>query len=232
MKSNLFSLSAIIAVILFLQGCDSSGFKPEHGDILFQTGDCGSYCQSIQKVTESYGDLQFTHNGIAVHDSDGVYVLEAVRNGVTKTPLKEFLQRHTDEDGCPKVAVGRLKKEHQKHIDPAVEYIRAQTGKPYNAAFTLNNDSSFYCAELIYRGFEEAAPATVFKPEPMTFNDPETNELFPGWKEYFDDLGMEVPEGEPGINPGLMSTSDELDMVHSYFCNVAEDLIMLEVVRP
>ena len=50
----------------------------------------------------------------------------------------------------------------------------------------------------------------------MTYKDPDTDSLFPIWEEYFAELKVPVPEGEPGLNPGGMSTSEYLDIVHFY----------------
>jgi hypothetical protein len=50
----------------------------------------------------------------------------------------------------------------------------------------------------------------------MTFIDPDTHQTFPVWETYFADLGVPIPEGKPGINPGLMSRSNKLDIVHVY----------------
>ena len=50
----------------------------------------------------------------------------------------------------------------------------------------------------------------------MTFKDPETKKIMPIWKEYYKNLNTEVPEGEIGINPGIMSISKKIDIVHHY----------------
>lgn len=50
----------------------------------------------------------------------------------------------------------------------------------------------------------------------MTFKSPGSDEITEGWKEYFDKLHLPVPEGELGINPGAMSQSDVIDIVHYY----------------
>ena len=36
------------------------------------------------------------------------------------------------------------------------------------------------------------------------------------WKEYFEDLNIPIPEGEPGINPGGISLSNKIDIIHNY----------------
>ena len=75
----------------------------------------------------------------------------------------------------------------------------------------------FYCSELIYYAFKEAnLGKPVFQLRPMTFNDPDTNEPFSVWVEYFNELNKPIPEGQPGLNPGSMSRSIYLDIIHHY----------------
>jgi hypothetical protein len=50
----------------------------------------------------------------------------------------------------------------------------------------------------------------------MTFKAPGSDETLPAWREYFAKLGIDVPEGQPGINPGGISRSPVLDIVYSY----------------
>ena len=54
----------------------------------------------------------------------------------------------------------------------------------------------------------------------MTYNDPETGELFPIWEKYFEKLGIQVPEGELGLNPGGMSLEHVLEMQSFQFYSV------------
>ena len=51
---------------------------------------------------------------------------------------------------------------------------------------------------------------------PMTFIDPNTNETMSVWKDYYNKLDIEIPEGKSGINPGIMSISDKIEIVHIY----------------
>ena len=51
---------------------------------------------------------------------------------------------------------------------------------------------------------------------PMTFKDPDTRETMSIWTEYYDKLNISVPEAENGINPGLMSVSKNIEIVHEF----------------
>ena len=51
---------------------------------------------------------------------------------------------------------------------------------------------------------------------PMTYKQPGTNDFFPAWVEYYNELGKPIPEGLPGCNPGGMSVSDKIEIVGIY----------------
>jgi len=84
------------------------------------------------------------------------------------------------------------------------------------AQFAINN-GSYYCSELVYEIFLRANDNNpVFTLQPMTFKDPNTKETLAAWEEYFSKLGVLIPEGQPGINPGGISRSPVLAIVHKY----------------
>ena len=89
-------------------------------------------------------------------------------------------------------------------------------GKPYDRLFEVDNDA-YYCSELIYAIFLQANEGeTIFELQPMTYKDPETGDTFPAWREYFAELNVPIPEGKPGINPGSISRSPVVDIIHAY----------------
>lgn len=191
-------------------------FEYQNGDLVFQDADCGSFCEAIEKVTQSYGGKRFSHVGLIKIEDTSVYVLEAVGKGVLKTPLSVFLQKSLDEKGKPKVMVGRPVQALQQFIPKAIESAESRLGKPYDEVFDIQNDS-YYCSELIYFAFKEASGEEIFKLEPMTFCDPATKKTFGVWEEYYKSLGQPIPEGQPGLNPGGISRSKLIEIVHSYY---------------
>lgn len=216
------SFLLIIGVILsvFMQ-CnnkkESGGFVVQEGDLLFQDGDCGSFCEAIKKVTFGIDDLSFSHIGIVKKDELGNWmVLEAVSEGVVLTELDTFLLRNIDAQGKPKVVVGRLKEDYSPLIPDALKHGEKYMGKPYDHVFDIENDA-YYCSELIYLIFKEANKGIdVFNLEPMTFVDPETGKTFPAWEKYYNALGARIPENDPGLNPGNISRSDKLMIFYPY----------------
>ena len=174
-------------------------------------------CDAIKAVTTGYNGADFSHVGIVVRNEKGEpVVIEAVSKGVVVTDLSRFLGRSVDSTGQPKVIVGRLKKAHRHLVPEAVRQAMALKGKPYDKAFVIDNDA-YCCSELVYEAFRRANNGNpVFALEPMTFKTPGSDETMPAWREYFAKLGIDVPEGQPGINPGGISRSPILDIVYSY----------------
>jgi hypothetical protein len=89
-------------------------------------------------------------------------------------------------------------------------------GSKYDGLFDASDDD-YYCSELLYEVFKRSnKDMPLFKLAPMTFIDPATGAVFPIWQQYFDRLGVPVPEGQLGINPGAMSRSGLISIVHDY----------------
>ena len=211
LNERLALIVVVVLLILFRQSI------PEFqvGDIVFQDLDCGPPCQAIEAVTSGYNGAQLSHNGIITEVNgkkfNQIFVVEAIGDGVVKTPLDEFLER------SDKVIVGRLKSDYTYMIPDAISYIENSIlGKPYDYIFDLKDDT-YYCSEVIYKGFQIVdSKQNLFIVNPMTFNEPNTNNPFVHWVSYYEALNAEIPEGELGLNPGSMSRSDKLDIIHIF----------------
>jgi uncharacterized protein YycO len=192
-------------------------FDLQIGDLLFQDGDCGSFCDAIEKVTFGVDGARLSHVGMVVPiGTNALAVIEAVEKGVKVTPTGEFFNRSMDGDNKSKVLVGRLKQEKQSLIPQAIRVAQSKVGSAYDSSFNMLNDS-YYCSELIYTAFMEAnGGQPVFELQKMTFKDPDTKATFPAWEAYFKDLGIAIPENEPGLNPGGISRSPHIEIVHAF----------------
>ena len=187
-------------------------FKLQEGDLLFQDLDSSPLCDAIELVTPGYNGANFSHIGLVVLDNDTLKVLEAIPPKVMITNLDDFINRSFDKNGNPKVIVGRLKKEFTNSISNAVSYSKSKLDITYDEVFLINNET-YYCSELIYEAFLNDS---IFELKPMTFLHPKTKDTLKVWKEYYSDLNTNIPEGNPGINPGIMSLSNKIEMVHFY----------------
>lgn len=185
-----------------------SGIKLKTGDFIFQDLDCGPLCDAIEQVTTSFDGRHFSHIGLVYIQKDSVYIIEAIGKEVQLTPLKNFLKRTPNP-----MLVGRVKKQYASIAKTAVNYALEEKGVPYDDEFIYDN-KKYYCSELIYDAFKKAnAGKNFFTLQPMTFKKPGSNQFFPVWIEYYSKLGIPIPEAEPGINPGGISTSPYIEIL-------------------
>jgi len=66
---------------------------------------------------------------------------------------------------------------------------------------------------VVLRPLHDFLNANFFELAPMTFKDPTTGNFFPIWEGYYQNYNEAIPEGELGINPGLMSRSEKIEIV-------------------
>ncbi len=213
--SVLLAVSAFDCAALRPSSIDDFPLQP--GDLLFQDIDCGPLCDAIETVTQGVDGAHFSHLGMVSRiEGRRVWIVEAVSAGVVETSLRAFLRRSTDAGGNPKVLVGRVDASTSALIPGAIAAARAYLGKPYDRIYTIDT-SSFYCSELVYEAFRESnGGQAVFDLAPMTFNDPATGATFPAWTDYYANLKTPIPEGQPGLNPGGISRSPQVRIVHAY----------------
>ena len=214
-----------LSLLLISCGNNSNDeFSLQIGDILFQDLDSSPLCDAIEKVTPGYNDYNFSHIGIVVElgdpdciNSDYIYendikILEAIPEKVKTTRLDSFLNRSFDSDSMPKVIVGRLKKQYRFLIEDAVSFLKSKIGVEYDHYF-IEKNNQYYCSELIHEAFSKDS---IFFQKPMTFLEPETGKIMDIWDEYYKNLNFEVPQGKIGINPGIMSISQKIEIIHHY----------------
>lgn len=179
------------------------------GDLLFRESAASSLSQAIDAVTQTDKATHFSHMGLVEKVGDSIFVLHAApEGGSCKIALQEFIYPKEDSIYKPrKVVAYRLQARYRKAIPTAIQKAKSMLGKPYNYSYVMN-DSSYYCSGFVYRAFEKDS---IFKLNPMTFKNPDTGEFNQSWIEFYQDLGMEVPEGKPGCNPNGMAASDKLE---------------------
>ena len=200
----------LILLFLSFAGLSASAqpapqIKLQTGDLLFREKSSENISEAIDKVTQTSGATHFSHVGLVEVTDSGVVVLHAYPEGGTCiVSLNEFL--HPKGDSV-KVVAYRLKSEWQKAVPSAIQQAHSMLGKPYNFSYIMS-DTAHYCSAFIYLAF---AADSVFKLEPMTFKDPVTGKFHMAWVEYYQKMGIEIPEGKPGCNPNGLAASEKLE---------------------
>jgi hypothetical protein len=202
LKLMIFFLS-----LLGLFACSKHGSKIDlqSGDILFRGTTSENISEAIDKVTQTSAETHFSHVGLVDVSDSGIFVLHASPVGGTcKISINEFLH---PEGETATVIVYRLKDKWRTAIPVALKKAKQLLGKPYNFSYILS-DTAHYCSEFVYLAF---AADSVFVLNPMTFKDPKSDDFFPTWVEYYQKMGIEIPEGQPGCNPNGLAASNKLE---------------------
>ena len=174
-------LLMLLMQITLISNVSANPKKLRPGDILLQPLSCWA-CSLIEGQEKTI----YSHMAIVVK-TNPVLVGEAWQ-GVTATPLAEFLQK--TEKG-QQVRIIRHRTEGFD-ADLLLADFKTFEGLPYDAAFSWSDEAQ-YCSELVYKlllNYTHKLPA----PKPMRFDYARKH-----WIKYFNG---NVPDGELGISPG------------------------------
>ncbi len=198
----------LIISIIFASCSKQPMIDIKNGDILFRGTNTSGLSEAINEVTQTNSATNYTHMGICKVENDTVWVYHAApEKGVCKEKLALFCQ--PDNKASYMVDQYRLIQEFQTSINEALSCADKHLGEPYDYSYIIEN-KGFYCSEFIYEIFKKDS---IFKLNPMTFIDPETNEFHKGWVSHYKNLGIEIPEGKPGCNPNEMSISKKIEFI-------------------
>lgn len=197
MKKTLFLWLTLLlsAVCVSAQRLENVGLGSLcEGDLLFCAQEKGN---NITDVTQGVGGMKIDHVAIFHRQGGRTFALEAIHSGVGLTPTDSFMARREV------VLAARLR--DTLGVARSVERALRFVGRPYDFNF-MPDDSAFYCSELVQKCYRDSRGELVFKPIPMSFHD-QSGRITPYWHDYYARQGLQVPEGEPGSNPGDLSRS-------------------------
>lgn len=198
-----------ILIICFLLQLNLSAFcigirEIKSGWLLFAVNKEGN---AITESTILGEGLRIDHVGIAMIDNDKVMVYEAKPSkGVTVTPIEDFLKYNRQKGGC--VVAAKVK--HRPRLSVLRRNLQRYIGLPYDSIFGAD-DKAIYCSEFVQKVYIRHH-RHIFPSIPMSFHD-KTGKILPYWIRFYERLGMEVPEGEPGTNPGQLSRDKNVEIL-------------------
>lgn len=163
--------------------------SPKRGDLLFHVT---SNANVITEVTPGMIDHVAIYLG-------GDSVLEAVSRGVVITPLDSLRAQEGH------YLVGRVAHySRRRSISNALQLL----GRPYDFLY-LHDNEAIYCSELVQQNYVDRKGQLVFEPIPMSFHDA-SGRITDYWTEFYKRHQMDVPEGQPGTNPGELSQRENV----------------------
>ena len=181
-------------LLFFALACSATAQweRLQSGDLLF-VRDTSGMGLAVQQTTG-----QYTHVALVERVGDSLYIIDATPTlGVTRRPITTFGPLSSlIEAYCMSAP-----------FDTAAVIARAHSllGKPYDEAFTHNNDA-LYCSELIYECYLDSAGNHIFETVPMNWRAPDGT-IPTYWIDHFKRLNAPIPEGLPGTNPTGLSLS-------------------------
>ena len=162
-------------------------------------------------MTPALDGRHFSHVGLVQVVGDSTFVWEAISaGGVVRTPLINFISRVAEPSALVQM---RLSPKLAPLVPAALRFCESVRGTPYDEVYLLDN-GRYYCSELLYDAFRAAnGGEPVFQLHPMTFRDPGSETFNAAWVAYYEQLGVPIPEGLPGCNPGGLATDGQLQRV-------------------
>ncbi|MDZ7616924.1 MAG: YiiX/YebB-like N1pC/P60 family cysteine hydrolase, partial [Patescibacteria group bacterium] len=121
-------------------------YQPREGDVVFQSLPYSRLVRAIEGATRS----PYSHCGV-VAKRDGRWVVYEAYDGVSATPLREFLFRGRNQG----FAVYRLKEDRQQYVPAMLECVQSYLGRPYDVRYRFD-DEAIYCSELIFKAYRTA----------------------------------------------------------------------------
>lgn len=176
-------------------------YRPQEGDVVFQSLPHGDVVTAIEGVTES----PYSHCGIVARQ-EGRWVVYEALGKVRVTPLQEFFFRGRDSG----LVVYRLRAEHRGHIPETLKCCQAYLGRPYDTRYGFD-DKAIYCSELVWKAYRDATDGQRLG-EPRKFGDM-------NWRPFaalIEEIeGGEVPVDREMITPRDLARAKQLEPVFS-----------------
>ena len=192
----------LLLVLSLLTSCASAGpttsYKPQHGDIVFQSLPHIPIIDAIEGSTHS----PYSHCGIVVKQDNVWHVLEAI-GPVKLTRIEQWVSQGRDEA----FSVYRLKPAFQPKIAAMITAAEKFIGLPYDIQYELD-DEKIYCSELIYKGFLKASGERMGKTVKLGDLDWRPHE-----KVIREIAGDPVPLQREMITPRDLAQAEQLEAV-------------------
>ncbi|MCK5851817.1 hypothetical protein KAH27_02200 [bacterium] len=176
-------------------------YKPQEGDIIFQSLPKGILVNIIEGVTHS----PFSHCGVVIKENNKWVVNEAIGD-VHSTPLWIWILRGRSLA----TEVFRVKNPYSKFIPDFIKALDKYQGRTYDINYKMDEEN-IYCSELVFKAFRDVSKIELGKLYSLGELD---------WIPYKNDIeyieGGTVPTNRIMITPKHLSEAEELKKVYSF----------------
>ena len=210
MRLKKIASNLLLLCFILLVGCSADSFQGDdislknlhEGDLMFVVKETSN---PITDATQGIDGLKIDHVAIYHHTDSADYALEAIGKGVV-------LNRTKGKEGKPLVAVGRVITDCD--MNTSMKHALSYVGRAYDH-FYMPDDKEIYCSELVQKSFVDHHGLPVFPTIPMSFHDKD-GKILDSWKQFYAFYHREVPEGEPGTNPGQLSRDKAVKVTYAF----------------
>lgn len=189
----------LFTLLLSLLSVSAAVYKPQAGDIIFQSLPHNPLVDSIEGVSQS----PLSHCGVVVEKEGQWYVLEALGK-VSYAPLDQWTRRGRKHQflAC------RFKK--SAHLDTAkfVAAAAAYTGRNYDFHYAFGNEE-IYCSELPFLAYKDVTGKSLGQVRKLGEMNWRPHEKFIRSME-----NGALPLDREMITPVDLSKADDLDVVY------------------
>lgn len=215
MKYAVFFILLIAIPLLSISQVRFSSLQS--GDLLFEGKGGGALSNAISEVTQTNLATQYAHIGIIEKSDDQYFLLHAApASGTARVPLLAYLLEAIADSNI--IDIYRIQHLSATAIDRAILSAKSRLGLPYNFSYVMN-DSAYYCSDFVYTCLEAEG---VFSLAPMTFKQKDSDGFHSTWVDYYQKIGIPIPEGKLGCNPNGMAASERLVYLGTLVMEVTE----------
>ncbi len=197
-------LLSLVLLLAFVADANAQGYRPQTGDILFQTSQ-SEQSRAIQIATKS----PYSHVGVVFIRDDKPYVLEAVEP-VQFTPMNIWIKKGARSSYVAKRLVNSDSILTKETLAKLLAVGKSYLGKHYDDQYQWS-DSSMYCSELVWKLCREALGIEIgalTKLKSFNLTDPIVSAKL---KERY---GTNIPYEEPVVAPVTIFESKVLTTVY------------------
>ncbi len=201
MRNILLSLLLLLA---FVADAIAQGYRPQTGDILFQTSQ-SEQSRAIQIATKS----PYSHVGVVFIRDDKPFVLEAIEP-VQFTPMNIWIKQGVNSSYVAKRLIESDSILTKDNLAELLAVGKSFVGRHYDDQYQWT-DSSMYCSELVWKLYREALGIEIGALTKLKSFDLADSIVSAKLKERY---GTNIPYEEPVVAPVTIFDSKLLTTVY------------------